>query len=137
MKAESDRPTLLTKFLNKEFLKFVFNGGINTIATYLIYLFFLLFFNYSISYTISYVAGILISFYLNTVFVFKEKLSFSKFVKFPIVYIVQYLINLFMMFVLVEQLNLSPQVVPLIVIVVTIPVTYTLSKFIIKANNRR
>ncbi|MNW43894.1 GtrA-like protein [compost metagenome] len=137
MKAESDRPTLLTKLLNKEFLKFVINGGINTIATYLIYLFLLLFFNYSLSYTFSYVAGIFISFYLNTVFVFEEKLSFRKFVKFPIVYIVQYLINLIMMYFLVEQFNLPARVVPLIVIVVTIPVTYTLSKFIIKTNNRR
>jgi putative flippase GtrA len=133
MKVENDHPTLLTKLLNKEFLKFVISGGINTIATYLVYLLLLIFLNYSLSYTISYVSGIFLSYYLNTVFVFKEKVSFVKFLKFPVVYLVQYLINIFMLYVLVEYLHISTQVVPLIVIVVTIPITYTLSKFIIKS----
>ncbi|WMT40585.1 GtrA family protein [Paenibacillus sp. D2_2] len=133
MKVENDHPTLLTKLLNKEFLKFVISGGINTLATYLVYLLLLIFFNYSLSYTISYVSGIFLSYYLNTVFVFKEKVSFVKFLKFPVVYLVQYLINIFMLYILVEYLHISTQIVPLIVIVVTIPITYTLSKFIIKS----
>ncbi|OKP81742.1 polysaccharide synthesis protein GtrA [Paenibacillus helianthi] len=133
MKAESGRPTLLTKLLNKEFLKFVISGGINTLATYLMYLLLLLFFNYSLSYTISYVSGIFLSYYLNTVFVFKEKVSFKKFLKFPIVYFIQYLVNIFMLYVLVERVHLSTGIVPLIVIVVTIPITYALSKLIIKS----
>ncbi|MGN7761964.1 GtrA family protein [Paenibacillus sp. 22594] len=133
MKAESGHPTLLTKLLNKEFLKFVISGGINTLATYLMYLLLLLFFNYSLSYTISYVSGIFLSYYLNTVFVFKEKVSFKKFLKFPIVYLIQYLVNIFMLYVLVERVHLSTGIVPLIVIVVTIPITYALSKLIIKS----
>lgn len=133
MKVEKDHPTLLTKLLSKQFLKFVISGGINTLATYLVYLLLLGFLSYSISYTISYVSGIFLSYYLNTVFVFKEKVLFRKFLKFPIVYLVQYLINLLMLYVLVEHLNLSKQIVPLIVIVVTIPITYTLSKLIIKS----
>ncbi|MDH6370970.1 polysaccharide synthesis protein GtrA [Paenibacillus sp. VTT E-133280] len=133
MKVEKDHPTLLTKLLSKQFLKFVISGGINTLATYLVYLLLLGFLSYSMSYTISYISGIFLSYYLNTVFVFKEKVLFRKFLKFPIVYLVQYLINLFMLYVLVEHLNLSKQIVPLIVIVVTIPITYTLSKLIIKS----
>lgn len=133
MKAESDRPTLLTRLLNKQFLKFVISGGINTLVTYLVYLLLLLFLNYSLSYTVSYVSGIFLSYYLNTVFVFKEKVSFNKFIKFPIVYLVQYLINILFLYILVEHAHLSTQIVPLIVIVVTIPITYTLSKLIIKS----
>ncbi|AIQ26302.1 GtrA family protein [Paenibacillus sp. FSL H7-0737] len=133
MKVEKDHPTLLTKLLSKQFLKFVISGGINTLATYLVYLLLLEFLSYSMSYTISYISGIFLSYYLNTAFVFKEKVLFRKFLKFPIVYLVQYLINLFMLYVLVEHLNLSKQIVPLIVIVVTIPITYTLSKLIIKS----
>lgn len=133
MKVEKDRPTLLIKLLNKEFLKFVISGGINTLTTYLVYLLLLLFINYSLSYTLSYVSGIFLSYYLNTVFVFKEKISFIKFLKFPVVYLTQYLINIFMMYVLVEHLGLSTKIVPLIVIVITIPVTYVLSKLIIKS----
>lgn len=133
MKVEKDQPTLLIRLLNKEFLKFVISGGVNTLATYLVYLLLLLFLNYSLSYTVSYVSGIFLSYYLNTVFVFKEKVSLKKFFKFPIVYLIQYLINILMLYILVEFLNLSEQIVPLIVIVVTIPITYTLSKLIIKS----
>ncbi|WP_254848764.1 GtrA family protein [Paenibacillus odorifer] len=114
-------------------MKFVISGGINTLFTYLVYLLLLQALSYSMSYTISYISGIFLSYYLNTIFVFKEKVTFRKFLKFPIVYLVQYLINLLMLFVLVEYLNLSKQIVPLIVIVVTIPITYTLSKLIIKS----
>ncbi|MEK4519895.1 GtrA family protein [Paenibacillus sp. FSL H8-0122] len=133
MKVEKDQPTLLIRLLNKEFLKFVISGGINTLATYLVYLLLLLFLNYSLSYTVSYISGIFLSYYLNTVFVFKEKVSFIKFLKFPMVYLTQYLINILMLYVLVEHLGLSTKVVPLIVIVVTIPITYVLSKLIIKS----
>ncbi|MEK5036071.1 GtrA family protein [Paenibacillus sp. FSL R7-0302] len=133
MKVESGRPTLLTKLLNKEFLKFVVSGGINTLTTYLMYLLLLLFLNYSLAYTVSYVSGIFLSYYLNTVFVFKEKMSIKKFLKFPIVYLIQYFINLLMLYILVEHLHLSTRIVPLIVVVVTIPVTYVLSKLIIKS----
>lgn len=133
MKVESGRPTLLTKLLNKEFLKFVVSGGINTLTTYLMYLLLLLFLNYSLSYTVSYVSGIFLSYYLNTVFVFKEKMSIKKFLKFPIVYLIQYFINLLMLYILVEHLHLSTKIVPLIVVVVTIPVTFVLSKLIIKS----
>ncbi|WP_438348920.1 GtrA family protein [Paenibacillus sp. FA6] len=132
MKVESDHPTLLTKLLNRQFLKFVISGGINTLVTYLVYLLLLLIFNYSLAYTLSYVSGIFLSYYLNTVFVFKEKVSFRTFLKFPIVYLVQYLVNLFMLYILVERLHLAVEIVPLIVIVITIPITYTLSKLIIK-----
>lgn len=132
MKVGIDLRTWLTKFMNKEFLRFVFVGGINTGATYIFYLVLLIFFDYSVSYTISYVAGILISFYLNTFFVFKEKVSFKKFLQFPLVYLVQYLINLLMILVFVELFNVSKQIVPLIVIVITIPITFVLSKLIIR-----
>lgn len=133
MKVEKDQPTLLIRLLNKEFLKFVVSGGVNTLVTYLVYLLLLLFLNYSLSYTVSYVSGIFLSYYLSTVFVFKEKVSLIKFLKYPVVYLTQYLINILMLYVLVEHLGLSTKIVPLIVIVVTIPVTYVLSKLIIKS----
>lgn len=132
MKAGNGRVTLWTKHLNKPFLRFVVSGIINTVSTYLIYLFLLLFLNYSIAYTISYLSGIFISYYLNTLFVFNEKVSLMKFLKFPIVYVIQYLINVLMMYVLVEHLGMSAKIVPIIVIIVTIPINYVLSKLIIK-----
>lgn len=120
------------KNLNKEFLKFIVSGALNTLATYIIYLLLLNFISYSISYTVSYISGIFLSYYLNSLFVFKEKLSLKKFLKYPIVYIVQYIINLFMVFLFVEKMGFSARFVPLVVILITLPITYLLSKIIIK-----
>ncbi|AOZ94735.1 GtrA family protein [Paenibacillus crassostreae] len=120
------------RFINKEFLKFIISGGINTVATYGIYLLLLLLWEYMISYTISYVLGIFLSYYLNTFFVFKEKVTFLKFIKFPVVYLVQYLMNLVILHLLVEYIKLPAEIVPIIVVILTMPITYLLSKYIIK-----
>ncbi|WP_339798944.1 GtrA family protein [Paenibacillus sp. FSL R5-0744] len=131
MKVERDHHTSLMKFINKPFIRFVISGFINTGATYIIYLVLLSFWEYKISYTVSYISGIFISYYLNTIFVFQEKASFQKFLKFPVVYIVQYLINLLFIFLLVDKMGLSTAIVPIIVTIIAIPITFLLSKTII------
>lgn len=120
------------KSMNKPFVKYLLSGGFNTLVTYLLYLLLLNVMNYNFSYSISYVAGILLSYYLNSVFVFQEKISLRKFIKYPIVYVVQYLINLLLLNILIEYAGLSSKIVPIIAIVVTIPITFVLTKFIIK-----
>lgn len=132
MKAEKDQPTLWMKFINKEFLKYLISGGINTVATYGLYLLFLIVMEYKTAYSLSYIVGILFSYLLNTIFVFKEKVSLMKFIKFPVVYLAQYLINLIILLLLVEYINLPAEIVPIIVIFITLPITYLLSKYIIK-----
>ncbi|MNW40846.1 GtrA-like protein [compost metagenome] len=132
MKVEEGRPTLWMKFLNKEFLKFIISGGINTLATYGLYLLFLFVWEYEVSYTISYILGIFLSYFLNTSFVFKEKVTLLKFIKFPFVYLVQYLLNMVILLLLVEYIKLPAEIVPVIVIIITLPITYLLSKYIIK-----
>lgn len=132
MKAEKDHLTLWMKFLNKEFLKFLISGVINTLVTYGLYLAFLIIMEYKAAYTLSYVLGILLSYFLNTFFVFKEKVSLLKFIKFPVVYLAQYLMNLVILLLLVEYINLSAEIVPIIAIFITLPITYFLSKIIIK-----
>ena len=73
MKAENVRTTLWTKLTNKEFARFIVSGGLNTFVTYLIYLGLLFILDYRVSYTISYIFGIFISYWLNVKFVFHEK----------------------------------------------------------------
>jgi len=118
--------------MNKEIIRFLFVGGFNTIATYGIYLMLLLFFSYNISYSISYISGIVISFLLNGKYVFKVKLTLAKAIKYPIVYIVQYIINVGMLNLLVKNNMVNEIVAPILVIVVSLPVTFILSKNILK-----
>ena len=58
-----------------EFVRFLLAGGVNTLLSYGIYLLFLLLFPYRIAYTISFLAGIALSYWLVSRFVFQRSLS--------------------------------------------------------------
>jgi putative flippase GtrA len=134
MKRENVLPTSLMKSLIN-FMKFILVGGINTGITYSLYLLLLLLMPYMPAYTLSYLIGIILSYYLNSKLVFKESISWKKFIKFPIVYVVQYLISTLLLLISVDYLEISDKIALLISIVVTIPITYGLSKWVIKRNS--
>nr|WP_253947847.1 GtrA family protein [Paenibacillus ehimensis] len=117
--------------MNKEFVKFIISGLVNTLATYVVYLLFLNISTYTVSYSVSYFLGILLSYYLNSKFVFNERMSTKKLIRYPIVYISQYLINTIGLYLLVN-FGISEKIAPIIIICITIPITFVLSKLIIK-----
>lgn len=119
-------------FINREFSRFVIVGGANTLLGYLIYALALLFAPYIVAYTISYVAGIFISYYLNSRFVFKANLSLAKALQYPLVYGAQYLIGVGLLRLFVETLTISELLAPAFVVACTLPVTFVLSRLIIK-----
>lgn len=120
------------KFISREFIRFVFFGGVNTLLGYVIYALLLLFLAYPVAYTLAYVLGIFISYYLNTRFVFKEKVRWTKALQYPLVYLVQYLSGVGLLYVLVEIFHTSKLVAPVLIVLLTVPVTYLLSRLIIK-----
>ena len=83
--------------LKNKFLKFIGAGVLNTITSYLLYVILVLFSSYQVSYAISFVFGIILSFILNTKYVFEVEQTIKKFVLFPLVYLIQYLLGAFMM----------------------------------------
>ena|ERR1700687_5653634 len=111
--------------------RFVLSGGINALAGYLIYVILLAFFSYLVSYSIVYIVGILISYYLNSKFVFKQELKFRKALQYPIVYFVHYLLATISLYLLVQVFGVNRLLAPGLVILFTIPVTYFLSRRII------
>jgi putative flippase GtrA len=115
-----------------EFVRFAFFGGINTGITYVIYLVLLSLLPYGIAYTISYAAGIFVSYWLNATFVFGEKLSVSRALQYPLVYVVQYVLGICVLYLLIEVLGCSRVLAPLLVVIVTLPVTFLLSRYLIK-----
>lgn len=121
--------------INREFYRFVFWGGINTLAGYLIYALLLQFLPYLVAYSIAYVAGILMSYLLNTKLVFKEELKLSTAAKYPLVYLAQYLLGTITMYVQVQTFKVNKFLAPALVVLVTIPVTYSLSRLILKSNS--
>ena len=123
--------TLLMKYINREFIRFILVGCLNTLVTYLLYLGLLTFFCYNLAYSCSYVGGIIFSYYLNVLFVFKKKVSWKSFLRFPLVYIFQYGCTLGLMNTLIIYGGVTQTAAPLIAIVATIPITFLLSKVVI------
>lgn len=117
--------------LKNRFIKFIGAGVINTVASYLLYVVLVLFLSYQISYAIAFVFGIILSFVLNTKYVFEVEQNIKKFVLFPLVYLVQYLLGAFMMTFIVEAIGINKFFAPLVVTVCLLPISYLLSKKIL------
>lgn len=115
-----------------EFLRFLVVGAINSAAAYLTYLLFLLFLPYPVAYSISYLAGICYSYYLNVRVVFRSQLQLSSALSYPAVYVVQYVLGLALLYLLVTYGRVEKAFAPLIVVVLTIPLTYLLSRRLLR-----
>jgi len=116
----------------EEFIRFIGAGGVNTIVSYLIYLLLLSLFGYALAYTLAYLFGIGLSYYLNLKFVFKETGSAKKALLFPLVYLFQYLFAMSVLYVAVDRFSVPEVIAPLFAVVLGIPLTYYLTKSILR-----
>lgn len=120
----------------KEYARFLICGGLNTLLTYAVYALCLIILPYKISYSLAYICGIFISYYLNSHFVFRESVSLGKFLQYPMVYLVQYILGIVILHICIELLHFSEWLAPFLVIVLSLPVTFILSKFIITGKTK-
>lgn len=118
--------------ITNEGVRFVLAGIVNTLFSYLLYLGLILIFPYLVAYTLAYILGISFAYSVNTWWVFGQPWSWVKLCQFPIVYLIQYLVNIILLHGLIEKLEMNKQLAPLIVIVLTLPITFLLSRWIIK-----
>ncbi|MGH8109062.1 MAG: GtrA family protein [Arenimonas sp.] len=114
-----------------EIARFLVAGLATTAISYALYLVLLFVLPYLPAYMISYVAGIVFSYFINTYFVFSQRFSLQSFLKFPLVYIAQFAINVAVVWLAVDKFEMRKELAPLIAIVLSIPVTYLLSRAII------
>ena len=119
-------------FLKIEFIRYLIAGGVNTITGYVLYFFMIKIIPYLVAYTIVYIVGIIFSYLLFTFFVFKSKHKFSKFLQFPLVYLAQYVIGVFTLAIMVDLLNFDKLVAMVIMILISMPITFFFSKKILK-----
>ena len=117
-----------------EFLKYTIVGCINTADYYLSYLIFMdIFkFSYKISFVMGYVVSIVGSYFLNTYFTYKQKPSVKKFLIFPLTYVPNFIIQYVGMILLVDRINMSRKVAPVITALVATPITFFVTKYVIK-----
>lgn len=110
-------------------LRFVLAGGLNTAVTYVMYLGLLRVAGYQLSYAIAFVTGIFISYVLGRLFVFKAHQGYRSALMLPLVYLIQYLTGAATVWAWVDLLQQPAMLAPAISILVTLPLTYFLSKF--------
>ncbi|HCV3727819.1 TPA: flippase GtxA [Staphylococcus aureus] len=120
-----------------EILKFIIVGGINTLNYYVVYLLLLklLHIEYMISHITGFIVAFVISYYLNCYFVYRVKPTWRKFISFPITQIVNVNLQTVLLYVFVSWLNLPAEIAPFAGLIITIPITFVLSKWILKDSN--
>jgi putative flippase GtrA len=118
----------ISKLLKLDIARFLMSGGFNTALTYGMYLGLLTVLSYQVSYTISYVSGIVMAYVLNRFFVFKSHQGLKSALMMPLIYLVQYSLSLLILWLWVEKLQLDSRLAPLAAIVLTLPITFALSK---------
>jgi putative flippase GtrA len=117
--------------MRHEFGRFLLVGASNTAFSFLLYYGLLDYLGYLPAYTIAYGAGVIWSYFLNVNFVFKRQVSFIGFLKFPIVYIIQYALGAAALWLLVGVMGTSPILGMAGVIVITLPVTFLASRYLL------
>lgn len=85
-----------------------------------------------LAFTAAYIFGVMLTYYMNSRWVFRVKMSWRSFLQFPSVYVVQYTAGIVLMHILVDKLAFPVDFAPLAVIVITMPITFLLSRFVLK-----
>jgi putative flippase GtrA len=113
-------------------VKFLMTGIINSGLTYLIYLLLLFVLNYRVAYLLSFVSGIAIALVLNSKFVFKTALTLRKASGFVAAYGLQLLVGILVLQLLVEHNTVSTSIAPLCVMVITVPLSFLMSRYALR-----
>lgn len=96
---------------NKTFIRFIIVGTINTLIGYavILFLFHTVGLHYSYAYFLSYIIGMIISFFLHRRFVFFSKKSkLKEFIKFLIAFCISYGVSYMGLYAVMENQLLSP-----------------------------
>lgn len=112
-------------------LRFIVVGSFRTLLGFILYSLLVLLMPYYIAITVSYIVGIISSYVLNSIIVFKRVPEYKKAILFPSVYIIQYIVVLLTVTVMVEFMYVGGNLAYLFGIGIAIPITYLISRFVI------
>jgi len=122
----------LKRFTESAAVRFLLSGGINTVATYAIYLLLVQFLHYQVAYTVTYLIGIALGYALNVFWVFRSAPNVRSAIGYPLVYLAQYGLGIGLLWIFVDVLNIDQRIAPALVIVITLPIMYTLSRLVFR-----
>jgi putative flippase GtrA len=117
-----------------EALRYLIGGVLNVAVGYGSYLILLHWLRYEAAYAIAYVVGIIVSYAFSTIYVFRQPMRWRSALRFPLVYLLQFLLGLALLEVLIEVVHMPQRLAPLAIAVLTIPATFLASRIIIRMN---
>ena len=115
-------------FFKKDFALFLLIGGINTLNGVLLSFLYSMLMQPNLAYVAGYVSSLIIAYFLNTIFTFKVRPQFSKFIKFAVSYIPNFIIQNVIVVVFYNWLNLNRLLVYAFAALIGVPVTFLILK---------
>ena len=116
-------------FANRQFIKFVIIGGINTVSSTALALFLATRLQENLSMALGYIGSLTLAYFLNTYFVFKMKPALARYAKFCLSYIPNFVINNTVFVLLYNIWRLDKYVAVLLTACIGLPVTFVCVKF--------
>ena len=110
------------------FLRFVAVGAINTALTYGLYVALVHFIHYQFAYALAYAAGLVLQFLLHSRFVFRVPLRLANLFGYPPIHMLLYGLGAALLHALVEWIGIGTRVAPLLVIAVSVPLSFALTR---------
>ncbi len=124
------------KFGNWRLSKYLIAGALNTGLTYLLYLILLKVTSYIWAYSLTFAAGIVLGYFLNALWVFKSRLQWQSMLSYPLAYLINYALGVLLLWLLVEQLRIPKEIAPLLVVIISLPIMYAITKTIFRRGKK-
>lgn len=118
-----------TTFFTKEFITFLIIGVINTFNGTIFSYIYSSFLNENLAFMAGYISGLVISYVLNSLITFKEKLKFYKFIKFGLSYIPNFIIQNIVVLIVFNIMGMHKLIAYIVAAIIGVPVTFILMKF--------
>lgn len=116
-------------FLTREFFLFLIIGCINTFnGTFIAWLCAFISPYNNLNFNIGYILGNIIAYWMNSKIIFHESLCISRYIKFFISYIPNYIIQNVIVLIFYNWLNFPPVISYLLAAILGIPVTFLMVK---------
>lgn len=122
--------------MKKEYVKFIIVGGINTVHYYgwYVLLYSVCHFGYLASHIIATGISMIGSYFLNVYFTYREKPSWKSFLLFPLTQLTNSVIQLICLILFVHTLHMSAYIAPLLTAVVSVPITFIVTRRVIRVS---
>lgn len=121
---------LFGRILKEQMFGFAITGTLSTLLMLVLYIGLNKVINFQYAYLISYSISVIALYFMNVFFVFHRHASVRTFVKFPLIYIAQYLLGAVSLEFLVRH-GFPVNYAPLVIVIVLLPITFLLNRLIL------